>query len=64
MKTRNLKNGSVVEELDEPITLKVLTKCPEKWLLVDMETGEQYIGYKTQGKNSWKKVKNKTWTST
>jgi hypothetical protein len=29
---------------DEPITLIVKTKRPEKWLLVDRETGTAYQG--------------------
>jgi hypothetical protein len=29
---------------DEPITLIVKTKRPEKWLLVDRETGAAYQG--------------------
>jgi hypothetical protein len=56
MKYRTLKDGSVVEELDTPITLEVYTKCPEKWLLVDLETGERYTGYTTEGKLHWKKL--------
>ena len=43
-------------ELDNPITLEVYTKCPEKWLLIDLETGEHYTGHTTEGKNHWKKV--------
>lgn len=53
---RKLVDGTKVKELKEPITLTVYTKCPEKWMLVDKETGEVYIGYATKGKNSWKKV--------
>jgi hypothetical protein len=37
------------------VTLTVYTKCPEKYMLVDRETGECYTGYATEGKNSWKK---------
>jgi hypothetical protein len=55
-KTRTLLDGRDVEELDEPITLKVYTKCPEKYMLVDMQTGERYIGYKTQGNNHWRRI--------
>jgi hypothetical protein len=29
---------------DEPITLNVKTKRPEKWLLIDRETGQVYQG--------------------
>lgn len=53
---RKLVDGTEVEELNEPITLTVYTKCPEKWMLVDKETGEVYTGYSTVGKNSWKKI--------
>lgn len=54
--TRTLLDGRDVEELDKPITLKVYTKCPEKYMLIDMQTGERYIGYKTTGNNYWRKV--------
>jgi hypothetical protein len=32
------------EEIKEPINLIVYTKCPEKWILIDRETGETYRG--------------------
>jgi hypothetical protein len=32
------------KELSEPIDLIVHTKCPEKWILIDKETGEIYQG--------------------
>jgi len=56
MNTRTLLDGQEVQELDEAITLEVYTKCPEKWMLIDMQTGEKYIGYSTPGPNSWKRV--------
>ena len=56
MKTRTLKDGTIVQELEQAKVLEVKTKCPEKWLLVDLETGECYTGHITDGKNSWKKV--------
>jgi hypothetical protein len=56
MNTRKLKDGTTVSELDESIVLTVKTKCPEKWILFDKETGEVYTGYTTTGKNSWKKL--------
>jgi hypothetical protein len=55
-KTRKLLNGKIVAELEEPIILTVFTKCPEKYMLMDMETGQKYIGRPTKGKSSWKKV--------
>ena len=56
MKTRTLKNGTQVQELDAAKVLTVKTKCPEKWMLTDMETGEVYVGYATDGNLSWRKV--------
>ena len=53
---RKLVDGTTAKELKDPVTLTVYTKCPEKWMLVDKETGEVYIGYVTKGKNSWKKI--------
>ena len=34
------------EEFAETIDLIVHTKCPEKWMLIDKETGEIYQGSK------------------
>lgn len=56
MKTRKLKDGSEVKEMELPVTLTVYTRCPEKYKLVDMETGEEYIGYPTIGNSSWRKI--------
>lgn len=53
---RKLIDGTNVQELEEAKTLTVYTKCPEKYMLIDMETGQIYTGYYTDGKNSWKKV--------
>ena len=43
-KRRILKNGESVEELDKPVILQIKTKCPNKWTLLDNETGEVYRG--------------------
>jgi len=56
MQQRKLQTGELVTELSNPVTLKVYTKCPEKWMLIDLETGERYVGYSTEGKNDWRKV--------
>lgn len=56
MKIRKLKSGEVVPELDKAVTLEVYTRCPEKYKLTDMETGEEYVGYASEGKNSWRKL--------
>jgi hypothetical protein len=41
---RKLIDGREVEELDEAITLSVKTKAPQKWILIDQETGQIYQG--------------------
>ena len=44
MNKRTLKDGVEVESFEKPIDLIIHTKCPEKWKLVDLETGEEYLG--------------------
>jgi hypothetical protein len=44
MSKRILKDGSEAESFDKPVDLIIHTKCPEKWKLIDMETGEEYLG--------------------
>ncbi len=58
MSTRTLMDGRDVPEFDKPVTLEVYTKCPQKWMLVDLQTGERYIGHEdpTVGPSHWKKV--------
>lgn len=59
MAVRKLKNGESVEELDSPISLTVRTKCPEKYLLIDLETGQTYRGENAPNKyGQWKRVEN------
>ena len=41
---RKLLSGTEVPENDTPIDLIVHTKAPGKWKLVDMETGQEYVG--------------------
>ena len=54
---RKLNDGSEVKELTQAVTLSVYTKCPQKWKLIDMETGEEYVGNtpNQKDKNSWVK---------
>lgn len=59
-KVRVLKDGSVAQELAEPMTLTIKTKCPEKYMLFDMETGEKYIGRPALGNSSWLKIHTET----
>ncbi len=53
---RKLKDGTEVFELEEPLTVTIKTRCPEKWLLIDKETGEVYTPYTTPGSQQWKKI--------
>jgi hypothetical protein len=43
---RKLLNNKEVEELESPIALIIWTKCPQKWKIEDLETGQIYIGDK------------------
>lgn len=59
---RKLLDGSLVPELKEAQELIVKTKCPDKWLLIDRETGEIYSPYTTPGPKQWKKIDFATWS--
>jgi hypothetical protein len=41
-----LRKGFVFKSLSDSVILQVKTKSPEKWLLVDRETGQVYQGSK------------------
>lgn len=57
MNFRKLQDGVQVYELEEPVELIVKTKAPAKWLLIDRETGEQYIGATPKrGELHWNRV--------
>ena len=43
-KKRKLLDGSEVEDYDYPIDLILHTKAPAKWKLIDLETGQEYLG--------------------
>jgi hypothetical protein len=55
---RELQDGTKVEEYEFPIILEVRTKCPSKYKLIDMETGEEYIGQRPISRKGffWRKV--------
>ena len=52
MKSRKLVSNQIsfkwpdkdVEELSTPIQLSLITKAPEKYVLLDMETGQIFVG--------------------
>lgn len=39
---RTLQNGEKVEELETSVQLIIKTKCPTKWIIEDLETGQRY----------------------
>ena len=41
-KERALQSGEKVEELDSSVQLIIKTKCPTKWIIEDLETGQKY----------------------
>ena len=56
-KFRTLSSGREVKELDKAITLEVYTKCPEKWMLIDLETEQVYTGSENQERGKqWKLI--------
>lgn len=44
MKKRKLLDGSEIDDYDHPIDLIIHTKAPAKWKLIDLETGQEYLG--------------------
>lgn len=44
MMSRTMQDGTVCPELEESVTLSITTKCPEKYTLIDNETGQMYKG--------------------
>jgi len=43
-KKRKLLDGSEVNDYNYPIDLILHTKAPGKWKLIDLETGQEYLG--------------------
>jgi len=43
-KKRKLLDGSEVDDFYYPIDLILHTKAPGKWKLIDLETGQEYLG--------------------
>ena len=41
-KERTLQSGEKVEVLDSSVQLIIKTKCPTKWIIEDLETGQKY----------------------
>jgi hypothetical protein len=54
---RTLLDGTVVPAIDMAVELKVVTKCPTKWRLIDEETGVEYRGQLPQdGGLHWQRI--------
>ena len=54
---RKLLDGTSVPALDIAVTLQIHTKCPNKYKLIDMETGAEYIGQLPQeGQLHWQLI--------
>ena len=54
---RILRGGRVVPELEKAVTLEVITKCPAKWVLIDLETGEAFTPHENINLgNHWKPI--------
>ena len=57
-KKRKLLSGKEVPQLERVANLSIITKCPEKWKIVDMETGEEYVASGSfELYKQWKKIK-------
>ena len=55
---RTLSSGRQVKELDKAINLEVYTRCPEKWMLIDLETDQIYIGTENRERGKqWQLIK-------
>jgi len=51
--------GAQVQSYEKAINLTIHTKAPGKWLLIDLETGQEYIGmYAPDEWGAWKRIKN------
>jgi hypothetical protein len=60
MAHRKLIDGGSAWELNAPIDLIIHTKAPGKWKLIDMETGQEYIGSAEPNKyGCWIRIKDK-----
>ena len=58
---RKLINGEFVEESEKAIDLTIHTKAPGKWKLIDMETGQEYLGsIEPNQYGKWIRIKDKS----
>lgn len=58
---RKLLDGTQVESYENPVDLTIHTKAPGKWKLIDMETGQEYIGLSTSNQyGKWLRIKDRS----
>jgi len=56
-KNRKILKIKKINVLEDPVYLEVYTKCPEKWILVDLETFQIYRGSEKLNKyGKWKRI--------
>lgn len=56
-KKRKLQSGREVKSQDEELRMTIASKCPDKWLFVDLETGDIWHhrkGYKEGEHPFWR----------
>jgi len=55
-----LHDGRMIEELNVSRPKWIDARCPERWMLIDLETGEQYTSNEQDAEKinaiTWKKV--------
>jgi uncharacterized protein (DUF2237 family) len=52
MTNRTLKSGRLVPEAPQPVEVVLFTRCPAKWVSVDLETGDVWVFAET----TWKRA--------
>lgn len=61
-KTRKLQSGRIVPQLNQEIEMTIWSKCPDKWLFVDLETGGIWHikeGFKQKNNSFWRSANEK-----
>jgi hypothetical protein len=62
-KKRKLLDSSEVNDYEHPIDLIIHTKAPGKWKLIDLETGQEYLGSEISHDSFAEVLRNKVSTS-
>ena len=52
--------GATAHEFEKAVDLTIHTKSPGKWLLIDLETGQEYVGLDVPTKwGRWQRIKDR-----